>query len=62
MRERLIVTAAVVSAALLLAWWGLHLAIELDALASERAFATGVVRRCPLEREAWYTSGYVERC
>lgn len=62
MRERLIVTAAVVSAALLLAWWGLHLAIALDALAAERTFATPGVKRCALDRESWFGSGYVERC
>lgn len=60
--RRLLAPLAVASAVAILAWWGLHLAIELDALAADRAFTTSGVRRCDLDRESVYFSHYVERC
>lgn len=58
--RRLLAPLAVLAAALILAWWALHLAIELDALARDRQFSTSDLRRCGIDRD-WY-GGYVERC
>ncbi len=56
----LLAPLAILSAALLLAWWLLHLAISLDALARQQQFSPPAVRRCGIDRD-WY-GGYVERC